>query len=166
MDLNKLISMLSDNNLISEISKKLNIDTSKIMAVISAAIPKFLNAMKKNAATAEGASSLSQALSNHAGQSLGIDLEDGQKILSKVFGGGLGSVIAGLSKQTGTENNQVSNILASIAPNLLAVLGKNGGGVNVGDLLGNLLGGAAGSGAGKSTGGKILGGLLGKLFKK
>jgi len=169
MDLTKLISSLSDNKLISEISKKLNIDTSKIMAVISAAIPKFLSAMKKNASTAEGASSLSQALSNHAGQGLGIDLEDGKKILSKIFGGNLGSVISGLSSQTNTESNQVGNILAAIAPNLLSVLGKNSGnGVNIGNVLGSLLGGGAASGStsGKSTAGKILGGLFGKLIKK
>lgn len=168
MDLNSIISSLTGNNLIGEIAKKFNIDPNKIINVIKAAIPKFLSAMQKNAGTAAGAAALTQALGNHAGQGFGINIEDGLKILQKVFGGNLGSVISGLSGQTNTTNDQVSNILASVAPNLLSVLGKNtAGAVNIGNILGSLLGG--GSSASSNTGstaGKVLGGLLGKMFKK
>jgi hypothetical protein len=166
MDLNSIISAITGNNMIGEIAKKFNIDTNKIMDVIKAAIPKFLSAMQKNAGTAAGAAALTQALSNHAGQGLGFNLEDGKKILEKIFGGNLGSVISGLGKQTSTTNDQVSNILASIAPNLLSVLGKNTAGAgNIGNILGGLLGGASNSNSG-SNAGKVLGGLLGKMFKK
>ena len=166
MDLNSIISAITSNNMIGEIAKKFNIDTNKIMDVIKAAIPKFLSAMQKNAGTAAGAAALTQALSNHAGQGLGFNLEDGKKILEKIFGGNLGSVISGLGKQTSTTNDQVSNILASIAPNLLSVLGKNTAGAgNIGNILGGLLGGASNSNSG-SNAGKVLGGLLGKMFKK
>ena len=168
MDLNSIISSLTGNNLIGQIAQKFNIDQSKIINVIKAAIPKFLSAMQKNASTSAGASSLLQALSSHAGQGMGINIEDGMKILQKVFGGNLGSVISGLSGQTNTTNDQVSNILASVAPNLLSVLGKNTTGAgNIGNILGSLLGG--GSSASSNTGstaGKVLGGLLGKMFKK
>ena len=166
MDLNSIISAITGNNMIGEIAKKFNIDTNKIMDVIKAAIPKFLSAMQKNAGTAAGAAALTQALSNHAGQGLGFDLEDGKKILAKIFGGNLGSVISSLGQQTSTTNDQVSNILASIAPNLLSVLGKNTAGAgNIGSILGGLLGGASNSNSG-SNAGKVLGGLLGKMFKK
>ncbi|MBQ3732495.1 MAG: DUF937 domain-containing protein [Bacteroidales bacterium] len=166
MDLNSIISAITGNNMIGEIAKKFNIDPNKIMDVIKAAIPKFLSAMQKNAGTAAGAAALTQALSNHAGQGLGFNLEDGKKILEKIFGGNLGSVISGLGKQTSTTNDQVSNILASIAPNLLSVLGKNTAGAgNIGNILGGLLGGASNSNSG-SNAGKVLGGLLGKMFKK
>lgn len=165
MDLNSIISQLTGNNLIGEIAKKFNIDTNKIMDVIKAAIPKFLSAMQKNAGTAAGAAALTQALGNHAGQGLGINLEDGKKILEKIFGGNLGSVISNLGKQTNTSNDQVNNILASIAPNLLSVLGKGSAGGNIGNILGGLLGGASNSNSG-SNAGKVLGGLLGKMFKK
>lgn len=163
MDLNSIITSLTGNSLIGEISKKFNIDTAKIINVIKSAIPKFLGAMQSNASTAAGAASLSQALGNHAGQSFGINIEDGMKILSKVFGGNLGSVISSLGKQTNTTNDQVSNILASVAPNLLSVLGKNNAGGNIGNLLGSLLGGASSS---DSKPGGLLGGLLGKIIKK
>lgn len=166
MDLNSIISAITGNNMIGEIAKKFNIDTNKIMDVIKAAIPKFLSAMQKNAGTAAGAAALTQALSNHAGQGLGFNLEDGKKILEKIFGGNLGSVISNLGKQTSTTNDQVSNILASVAPNLLSVLGKNTAGAgNIGNILGGLLGGASNSNSG-SNAGKVLGGLLGKMFKK
>ena len=166
MDLNSIISSLTGNNLIGQIAQKFNIDQSKIINVIKAAIPKFLSAMQKNASTSAGASSLLQALSSHAGQGMGINIEDGMKILQKVFGGNLGSVISGLSGQTNTTNDQVSNILASVAPNLLSVLGKNTAGAgNIGNILGGLLGGASNSNGG-SNAGKVLGGLLGKMFKK
>ena len=165
MDLNSIISQLTGNNLIGEIAKKFNIDTNKIMDVIKAAIPKFLSAMQKNAGTAAGAAALTQALGNHAGQGLGINLEDGKKILEKIFGGNLGSVISNLGKQTNTSNDQVNNILASIAPNLLSVLGKGAGTGNIGNILGGLLGGGSNANSGSSAG-KAIGGLLGKIFKK
>ena len=165
MDLNSIISQLTGNNLIGEIAKKFNIDTNKIMDVIKAAIPKFLSAMQKNAGTAAGAAALTQALGNHAGQGLSINLEDGKKILEKIFGGNLGSVISNLGKQTNTTNDQVNNILASIAPNLLSVLGKGAGSGNIGNILGGLLGGASNSNSGYNAG-KVIGGLLGKMFKK
>lgn len=163
MDLGKIIGALTGNDMLGEISKNINLDGSKIMSVIQAAIPKFLSAMQKNSSTSAGAAALTQALGDHAGQSLAIDLEDGKKILSKVFGGDLSSVIASLGKQTGTSNDQVTNILASIAPNLLSVLGKNASTGNIGSILGSLLGGASNSDSGK---GSVLGGLFGKLLKK
>ena len=167
MDLTSIINSLTGNSMIGEISKKFNIDSSKIVSVIKAAIPKFLSAMQKNAGTAAGASALVQALSSHAGQGMGINIEDGKKILSKIFGGNLGSVISGLSSQTSTTNDQVSNILASIAPNLLSILGKNhaSSGSNIGNVLGSLLGGSSSSSS-ASGAGKLLGGLFGKLIKK
>jgi len=163
MDLNSIISSLTGNNMIGEIAKKFNIDPSKIIEVIKAAIPKFLGSMQKNAGTAAGAAALTQALSNHAGQGMGINIEDGMKILQKVFGGNLGSVISSLGKQTNTSNDQVNNILASVAPNLLSVLGKGSAGGNIGNILGSLLGGGSSSG---SNAGSAIGGLLGKIFKK
>ena len=92
MDLNSIISSLTGNNMIGEIAKKFNIDPTKIVNVIKAAIPKILAAMQKNVGTSAGAASLAQALSNHAGQGFSINIEDGLKILQKIFGGNLGSV--------------------------------------------------------------------------
>ena len=164
MDLNSIITSLTGNSQIAEIAKKFNIDPNKIINVIKEAIPKFLGAMQKNAGTATGAAALTQALGNHAGQGFSLNLEDGKKILEKIFGGNLGSVISSIGKKTSTPNDQVNNILASIAPNLLSVLGKGASTGNIGNILGSLLGGGAKSGS--NTAGSAIGGLLGKIFKK
>lgn len=58
MDLTNIISSLTGNNMIGEISKKFNIDPSKIVSVIKAAIPKFLAKMQQNASTSAGAAAL------------------------------------------------------------------------------------------------------------
>ena len=97
------------------------------------------------------------------------DLTDGGKILSHIFGGNLSSVLGGISKNTGVGSNAVGSILASIAPSLLALLGKGqkGNGIDASGLagmLGMILGGTSGK---SNTGGlgSILGGL-GSIFGK
>ena len=145
--------------------------------------------MQKNASTEAGAASLSAALGQHAGNAgnilgnlKGADLTDGGKILSHIFGGNLGNVLGGISKQTGVASNSVKSILASIAPSILALLGKGqqGSGISAAGLpgmLGAIMGGGQqGGGLGSIVGaamkdqdgdGKpdILGGL-GSLFGK
>ena len=165
MDLTNIFGALTGNDAIDAISDNLKIDSKQVSSVINQALPTLLGAMQKNAGTAAGAAALTQALGNHAGQGFNLNLEDGKKILEKVFGGNLGSVISSIGQKTSTSNDQVNNILASVAPNLLSVLGKGAGSGNIGNILGGLLGGASNSNSG-SNAGKVIGGLLGKMFKK
>ena len=187
MDLSNILGALTGNDALGAISQNLKLDSNQVSSVITAALPSLLGAMQKNASTEAGAASLAQALGNHAGSAGNIinnlkatDLTDGNKILSHIFGGNLSNVLGGISKSTGVASNSVSSILASIAPSLLAILGKqngNSGAAGIGNLLGGLLGGSQqGSGLGSILGaamkdkdgdGKpdILGGL-GSLFGK
>lgn len=166
MDLSNILGALTGNDAASAIAQNLKLDQKQVSSVITAALPSLLGAMQKNASTEAGAASLAQALGNHAGNAGNIlnnlkaaDLVDGNKILSHIFGGNLGNVLGGISKQTGVASNSVGNILASIAPSLLAILGKqngNSGAAGLGSLLGGLLGGGQQSQGGL---GSILGGL-------
>ena len=187
MDLTNILGALTGNDAIDAISQNLKIDSKQVSSVITNALPQLLGALQKNASTEGGAASLAQAIGNHAGSAGNIlnnlkaaDLTDGNKILSHIFGGNLGNVLGGISKSTGVAANSVGSILASIAPSLLAILGKqngNSGAAGIGNLLGSLLGGSQqGSGLGSILGaamkdkdgdGKpdILGGL-GSLFGK
>ena len=180
MDLNNILGALTGNDAANTIAKNLNIDPKQVSSVITNALPSLLGAMQKNASTPGGAEALAQALGDHAGNAgnilsnlAGADLTDGSKILSHIFGGDLSSVVNGISKKSGVASNLVKSILASIAPSLLALLGKGqqGNGVNAAGLagmLGILLGGMSGNSQPQSnTGGlgRILGGL-GKLFGK
>ena len=174
MDLGNILGALTGNDAASAIAQNLNLDTNQVSSVITAALPSLLGAMQKNASTEAGAASLAQALGQHAGNAgnilsnlKGADLTDGGKILSHIFGGNLSNVLGGISKQTGVASNAVSNILASIAPSLLALLGKqngNAGAAGLTGMLGALLGAGQQSQSMGGLGG-ILGGL-GKIFGK
>ena len=171
MELTNILGALTGNDAVSAISENLKIDSKQVSSVISNALPSLLGAMQKNASTPGGAEALAKALGDHAMNAgnivnnlKGADLIDGSKILGHIFGGNLNNVLGGISKQTGVASNAVNNILASIAPSLLALLGKqngNSGAAGLGGLLGALLGG----GQSQSTSGlgSILGGL-GKIF--
>lgn len=173
MDLSNILGALTGNDAVGAIADNLKIDSKQVSSVITSALPTLLGAMQKNASTPGGAEALAKALGDHAGNAGNIvnnlkvtDLTDGGKILGHIFGGNLGNVLGGISKQTGVATNSVSNILAAIAPSLLALLGKqngNSGAAGLGGLLGALLGGSS-AGNNKTGGlGSILGGL-GKIF--
>lgn len=172
MDLSNILGALTGNDAASAIAQNLKLDTNQVSSVITAALPSLLGAMQKNASTEAGAASLAQAMGNHAGNAGNIlnnlkatDLTDGNKILGHIFGGNLSNVLGGISKSTGVASNAVGNILASIAPSLLALLGKGqkSSGTNAAGLegmLGMILGGMSSSGKSNSGGlGSILGGL-------
>ena len=173
MDITNILGALTGNDAVGAIADNLKIDSKQVSSVITSALPTLLGAMQKNASTPGGAEALAKALGDHAGNAGNIisnlkvtDLTDGSKILGHIFGGNLGNVLGGISKKTGVSTNSVGNILAAIAPSLLAILGKqngNSGAAGLGGLLGALLGGGQ-SGSTQAGGlGSILRGL-GKIF--
>ena len=176
MDLSNILGALTDNDAASAISQNLKIDQKQVSSVITAALPYLLGAMQQNASSQAGAASLADALGYHAGSAGNIvdnlkaaDLVDGKKILSHIFGAKLSSVLSGISRSTGVGTNSVGSILASIAPSLLALLGKGqqSSGTNAAGLesmLGMILGGMSSKGSSNSMGGlgSILGSILGQ----
>ena len=176
MDLTNILGALTGKDAVGAIAENLNIDSKQVSSVITNALPSLLGAMQKNASTPGGAEALAKALGDHAVNAgnivnnlKGADLVDGGKILSHIFGGDLNHVLDGISKKSGVVSGLVSKILASIAPSLLAILGKqngNSGAAGLGGLLGALLGGSQSQSTGGLGGlGSILGGL-GSLFGK
>ena len=175
MDITNILGALTGNDAISTIAEKFNLDSNQVSSVITSALPTIMGAMQQNASTEGGAAALAKALGDHAGEAgniinnlKGADLTDGSKILSHIFGGDLSSVVNGISQKSGVASNAVSNILASIAPSILALLGKqngNSGAAGLGGLLGAILGGGASSGSNSGGLGSILGGL-GSIFGK
>lgn len=173
MDLTNILGALTGNDAVGAIAEKFNITSKQASSVITNALPSLLGAMQKNASTEGGAAALAKALGDHAVNAGSIidnlkisDLTDGNKILGHIFGGNLSSIISGISKKSGVGSGIVSNILASIAPSLLALLGKGqqGSGTNAAGLagmLGTIL--SATQGQSNSGLGSLLGGL-GKIF--
>lgn len=133
---------------------------NKTADVLSMALPVLMGAMKKNAATPEGAQGLMSALSGkHDGGILdnlgglfggGVDksvTDDGAGILGHILGGKQPAVESALSQKAGIDAGSVGQILKVAAPILMGYLGKQTRQNNVKDAsgLGGLLGSALGN---------------------
>lgn len=146
--------------IISGVAGQTGQEESKTGNVLTMALPVLMQAMKRNAATPQGAEGLISALNNkHDGGILdnlgglfsgGVDsnvLDDGGKILGHVLGGKQQHVENALSQKSGIDAGSVAQILKVAAPILMGVLGKQSRQQNVNSstgvesLLGGLLGG-------------------------
>ena len=145
--------------LISSASEKTNTSPDRTASVLSSAMPLILGAMKRNAATPDGAASLNSALENnkHDGSLLdnlggllsggGLDdlMSDGGGILGHVLGGKQERVEQTISKTSGVDAGSVGQIIKMAAPITMGILGSQKRKDNVsqnglGDLLGSVLG--------------------------
>lgn len=155
-----LLSSPMGQQLISGAAAQTGQPTDQTGSVLSMALPVLMGAMKKNAATPEGAEGLMSALSSkHDGSILdnlgglfdgGVDdsvINDGAGILNHVLGGKQAQVESALSAKSGMDAGSVSSILKMAAPILLGFLGKQTQQQNIsdsngiGNLLGSLMGG-------------------------
>ena len=149
-------------SIISGVAGQTGQDESKTSSVLTMALPVLMQAMKRNAATPQGAEGLMSALSSkHDGSILdnlgglfggGVDsnvLDDGSKILGHVLGGKQQHVENALSQKSGIDAGSVAQILKVAAPILMGVLGNQAKKQNVNSssgiegLLGGLLGGSS-----------------------
>ena len=142
--------------IISGVSRQTGQSADKTGTLLTMAMPVLMQAMKRNAATPEGAQGLLSALGNkHDGSILdnlgglfsgGIDksvMDDGGKILGHVLGGRQQNVENALSQKSGIDAGSVAQILKVAAPLLMGVLGKQQRQAQVSDQSGldGLLGG-------------------------
>ncbi len=146
--------------IISGVAGQTGQNESKTGSVLTMALPVLMQAMKRNAATPQGAEGLLGALnSKHDGSILdnlgglfggGVDsnvLDDGSKILGHVLGGKQQHIENALGAKAGIDAGSVGQILKVAAPILMGVLGKQSKQQNVSNssgiesLLGGLLGG-------------------------
>lgn len=148
--------------IINGVAKQSGQSTDKTSSVLTMALPVLMGAMKRNAATPEGAQGLMGALSGkHDGSILdnlgglfngGVDenvMQDGAGILGHVLGGSQKNVTSALSKKSGLDTGTIMQILQVAAPLVMGYLGKQSKQQNVSnsngmsDLLGGLLGGGS-----------------------
>ena len=123
--------------IISGVSNQSGQDQYKTGDVLTMALPVLMQAMKRNAATPEGAQGLLGALENkHDGSILdnlgglfggGVSndvMDDGGKILGHVLGSKQRNVENALSQKSGMDAGSIAQILKVAAPILMGVLGK------------------------------------------
>ncbi len=128
-----------------QLAQQLGTDDAGTSAAIGAALPVLLGALAKNAASADGAAALSNALSkDHDGSILNdvggavtnFQSGAGAKILKHVLGGKQDAVASGLGQAAGLDAGKAGALLAMLAPVVMGALGKaqRSGGLDAGGL--------------------------------
>lgn len=178
MDISELLNSPIGKSLVESMSSKLGMDKKQAAGAVNTAIPVILGGLNRNAKTPEGAASLNKALEKkHDGSLLdnladmlqgnASELEkDGEGILGHVFGNQVNVVQQGLAQKTGISMDKAGPLLSSLAPVVMAYLGKQKKQTNVNEGgLGDLLSGLIGGGTSKKQSGGIMGMITGLLDK-
>lgn len=172
---------------VADIASKLGADEGEVNAAIKTLVPALVGGVAENvqadnidssdlesAVTTQGASGLLDG-----GVSVDqVDANEGNQMVSKIFGGNDSNQVASALAGTGAGGGDlIKKLLPILAPIVLAYIGKqfsqqnapaqsapqpqaSGGGL--GDILGSILGGATGGGGGGNNPlGSILGSVLG-----
>ncbi len=177
---------------LQQLANKTGVTPTQAKSAVDVGVPAILSGLVDNAKSPEGISSLLSALQEHAGKANLNDVasllgsqdakQDGLGILGHILGSQQGAVQQKVSEAAGILPDQAGNILGSVAPLIMSVLGNKTsaeGGFNpatllqllptdAGGLMGMLGGLLNGGGNGAqqndlaSQGLKVLGGLFGK----
>ena len=136
---------------ISQIAAQLGTDPAQARAAIEHAVPLIVGGMAQNATTPQGADALNNALGQHAGLDIGSVLGSvlggggsglGSSILGHIFGPKQSAANQGLGQATGLGQQNAGQLLAILAPIVMAALANHAqaqGNLNPGGL-GSILG--------------------------
>lgn len=156
MGLLDLITGSTGNQVAEQAENKFGISKNQIIALLIVAAPLVISYLKKKSENADEADKLNATLDKHHDGSIlsnpaqALDREqEGDSILSHIFGGEKATVENQLSQNTGISMDKIGPILAMLAPVIMGYIGQqkqannvtSGGGL--GDLLGGILGGSA-----------------------
>lgn len=171
---------------VADIANKLGADEGEVNSAIRTLVPALVGGLQQNvesddidsselesAVSAQGASTLLDG-----GVNVGdVDENEGDQIVSRIFGGNNSdSVASALAGTGGAGGGLVKQLLPILAPIVLAYIGKQfaqksaapaeaqasgAGGGGLADVLGSILGGAGGGGGNSNPLGSILGSVLG-----
>lgn len=192
MDIMDLIAgQLSNPDILNQLGKSINAKPEQIEKAAKIGLPAMVEQINRNASTKEGREALANALDQHKDDDIsditgflkGVDTQDGMKILQHVFANKNDKLQSSLAKQSGMDSNQVSGLMAMLAPMVLGMLGnqKKSQGLDadgVANLTSQLTKSMGGSSGLMGIASKLLdsdgdgdimddiGGLLGKFFKK
>ncbi|MPT32489.1 DUF937 domain-containing protein [Epilithonimonas hungarica] len=154
MSLLDLITGSAGNQVAEQAENKFGISKNQIIALLVVAAPLVISYLKKKSENAEEADKLNAALDrDHDGSILNnpsqaLDREqEGDSILSHIFGGEKANVENQLAQNTGISMDKIGPVLATLAPVIMGYIGqqKQASNVTSGGGLGDLLGGILGS---------------------
>lgn len=129
-----LVKGAIDSGVVNKAARQLGTSPDQAESAIDAALPLLLGALGRNAAEPEGAESLHRALQrDHAdnnplsvlGNVLGGQgLDDGSAILGHIFGDRQDRASIGVSRASGIDSGNASQLMAMLAPVVMSVLGS------------------------------------------
>lgn len=139
--LEDIIGAAAGNSAVGQISNNLGADQSSVNSAIQMALPVILSGLANNASSDTGAQSLNHALEKDHTGSLLDNLGDylaggvpapqqatretnGAGILGHILGSSQSTAAQEISSQTGLNAGQVANLLITLAPIVMAYLGK------------------------------------------
>lgn len=118
---------------IQQMSRTLGADPGTTSRAVSMALPALLGGLSRNASQPDGAAALDNALNAHDGSILdnlggllggGAGASIGGAILGHIFGPKREPVEQGVGKASGLNAAQVAQMMAMLAPIVMAVLGR------------------------------------------
>ena len=178
MDISELLNSSIGQSIVQNVAGKLGMNPNEASSAVKTAIPTILAGMTRNAQSKEGAESLNRAIESKHDGSLLEDLsgmlqdhsqelqKDGDGILGHIFGNKRSVVEKNISQKTGVSNDKIGPLLSTLAPIVMAYLGKEKKQSNagVGDL-NSLLSGLIGGSQNNKSGGGIMDMISGILDK-
>lgn len=123
-----LLKSFTQQSSIDAAEKKTGISGRQILTILSYALPLLIKFMTKNASSQTGAQSLLGALTQHKNtkamplQIAEANTDDGAKIIGHIFGQQQNDAVSQIAQQSGVSANDVSKVLAVMAPALLSSL--------------------------------------------
>lgn len=134
MDLQSMLGEILQGDTKDKLSQKTGLNQDQLMQVINLGLPMILGGMAKNTTTEKGAESLNNALakdhtssdvlSNSEAAVTNDKLLEGGKILGHIFGSDQSAVGSAVSKKTGIDTQKIIQVLAFLAPLIMAYLAK------------------------------------------
>lgn len=128
-----LLTQLS-SGAVSQISERLGVDDEKAQQAVGMALPIIIGALNRNSSSASGAEALTNALEkDHDGSILSnlpaavsnqATMDEGAAILGHVLGDQSNGLVSSVSRATGLEPQQASQIFAVLAPIVMGALGQ------------------------------------------
>ena len=127
-----LVASQLDAGTLGKLSGSLGVDQGQVEQVVSGAMPLLVNALARNASDDRGASQLAGALDrDHDGSVLdnlagflGNTSNGDSGVLRHVLGNRQSTVEQGLSRMSGLEPSQVSQVLSLLGPVVLGAVSK------------------------------------------
>ena len=126
--INFLMDSMSDDSTVDALAEKAGTTKKQTSSLLSIALPLLIQYMTQNASSQSGALSLANALMQHTDTSSmmqqfsNADSEDGNAIISHIFGADSDNVVGSLAQQTGMGNEQVISVLGNMAPGMMSGL--------------------------------------------